>query len=194
MSPAPPDSAAGCPDPRSLTKTNGDDSLSRWSRRRGRSSSPRTGWVLGVPFLTRRPSHHSAGWKTPASLCSDSINGAGSALRTLAPTPGRAGAALRGAPRTQHHSGGTNCLQAHVSTSLRWTGFPSDFARDHDHDTSFSMQRARSGSGAWCACHNSSLTSLARMQMRSCLRFADGMVVTPPCGVPWQPLTRVATE
>jgi hypothetical protein len=46
----------------SLTKTNGDERL------------------LGVPFLTRRPSHHSAGWKTPASPCSDSINGAGSAL------------------------------------------------------------------------------------------------------------------
>src|SRR5580704_12776174 len=41
-------------DPRSLTKTNGDVSLSRWSRRRTRSSSPRRGWVLGVPFLTRR--------------------------------------------------------------------------------------------------------------------------------------------
>jgi hypothetical protein len=41
-------------DPRSLTKTNGDVSLSRWSRRRARSSSPRRGWVLGVPFLTRR--------------------------------------------------------------------------------------------------------------------------------------------
>jgi hypothetical protein len=41
-------------DPRSLTKTNGDVSLSCWSRRRARSSSPCKGWVLGVPFLTRR--------------------------------------------------------------------------------------------------------------------------------------------
>jgi hypothetical protein len=41
-------------DPRSLTKTKGEVSLSRCSRRRARSSSPRRGWVLGVPFLTRR--------------------------------------------------------------------------------------------------------------------------------------------
>jgi hypothetical protein len=41
-------------DPRSLTKTKGDDGLSRWSRRSARSSSPWIGWVLGVPFLTRR--------------------------------------------------------------------------------------------------------------------------------------------
>jgi hypothetical protein len=45
-------------DPRSLTKTktktNGDVSLSRCIRRKARSSSPRMGWVLGVPFLTRR--------------------------------------------------------------------------------------------------------------------------------------------
>jgi hypothetical protein len=38
----------------SLTKTNGEDSLSRWSRRRARISSPINGWVLGEPFLTRR--------------------------------------------------------------------------------------------------------------------------------------------
>jgi Na+/H+ antiporter NhaD/arsenite permease-like protein len=34
--------------------TNGDRSCSRWSRRNARSSSPRIGWVLGVPALTRR--------------------------------------------------------------------------------------------------------------------------------------------
>jgi hypothetical protein len=28
--------------------------LSRWSRRNDGSSEPREGWVLGVPFLTRR--------------------------------------------------------------------------------------------------------------------------------------------
>jgi hypothetical protein len=38
----------------SLTKAKGDVSISRWSRRRARSLSPRSGWVLGVPFLTRR--------------------------------------------------------------------------------------------------------------------------------------------
>ena len=43
-------------DPRSLTKTKGDVGLSRWSRRNDRSSSPWIGWVLGVPFLTRRTS------------------------------------------------------------------------------------------------------------------------------------------
>src|SRR5271170_5435837 len=32
----------------------GEGSLSRWSRRRARISSPIKGWVLGVPFLTRR--------------------------------------------------------------------------------------------------------------------------------------------
>jgi hypothetical protein len=41
-------------EPRSLTKTKGDDGLSRWSLRRARSSSAWIGWVLGVPFLTRR--------------------------------------------------------------------------------------------------------------------------------------------
>jgi hypothetical protein len=63
-----PDSAAGCADPRSLTKTNGDDSLSRWSRRRGRSSSPRRGWVLGLPFLTRRTCRTAAPNSTPAQV------------------------------------------------------------------------------------------------------------------------------
>jgi hypothetical protein len=38
----------------SAAHQNGDVSLSRWSRRRARSSSPRRGRVLGVPFLTRR--------------------------------------------------------------------------------------------------------------------------------------------
>ncbi len=40
--------------PRSLTKANGDGGLSCCSRRGARSSSPRSGCVLGVPFLTRR--------------------------------------------------------------------------------------------------------------------------------------------
>jgi hypothetical protein len=41
-------------EPRSLTNTKGDDGLSRWRRRRALISSPWIGWVLGVPFLTRR--------------------------------------------------------------------------------------------------------------------------------------------
>jgi hypothetical protein len=41
-------------EPRSLTNTKGEAALSRRSRRRARSSSPWIGWVLGVPFLTRR--------------------------------------------------------------------------------------------------------------------------------------------
>jgi hypothetical protein len=40
--------------PRSDVNTNGDLSCSRWSRRSARSSSPRMGWVLGVPALTLR--------------------------------------------------------------------------------------------------------------------------------------------
>ena len=41
--------------PRSDVNTNGDfGSCSRWSRRRARNSSPRMGWVLGVPCLTLR--------------------------------------------------------------------------------------------------------------------------------------------
>ncbi len=40
--------------PRSLTKTKGDGGLSRCRRRKARRSSPRSGCVLGVPFLTRR--------------------------------------------------------------------------------------------------------------------------------------------
>jgi hypothetical protein len=39
-------------EPRSLTKTKGDGALSRWSRRRARSSSPTNGCVLGIPFST----------------------------------------------------------------------------------------------------------------------------------------------
>jgi hypothetical protein len=49
-------------EPRSLTKTKGDDWLSRRSRRRARSSSPWIGCVLGVPFLTRRT------WSTEVDL------------------------------------------------------------------------------------------------------------------------------
>jgi hypothetical protein len=41
-------------DPRSLTNTKGEVSLSRCSRRRARISSPINGCVLGVPFLIRR--------------------------------------------------------------------------------------------------------------------------------------------
>ena len=42
-------------DPRSDVNTNGDfGSCSRCSRRSARISSPRIGWVLGVPLLTRR--------------------------------------------------------------------------------------------------------------------------------------------
>ena len=42
-------------EPRSDVSTNGDfGSCSRWSRRTARSSSPRIGWVLGVPCLTLR--------------------------------------------------------------------------------------------------------------------------------------------
>ena len=38
--------------PRSEVNTNGDfGSCSRWSRRSARNSSPRMGWVLGVPCL-----------------------------------------------------------------------------------------------------------------------------------------------
>src|SRR5258707_10038798 len=40
--------------PRSLTKAKGDGGLSRCKRRKALSSSPRSGCVLGVPFLTRR--------------------------------------------------------------------------------------------------------------------------------------------
>jgi hypothetical protein len=41
--------------PRSEVNTNGDTgSCSRWRRRRARSSSPRIGWVLGVPRFTLR--------------------------------------------------------------------------------------------------------------------------------------------
>ena len=41
--------------PRSDVNTNGDlGSCSRAKRRSARNSSPRIGWVLGVPFLTRR--------------------------------------------------------------------------------------------------------------------------------------------
>jgi len=39
----------GCPP--LITKTKGEDSLSRWSRRSARSSSPRRGWVLGGAVL-----------------------------------------------------------------------------------------------------------------------------------------------
>ena len=46
------ESTAGHGDPRSLTKTNGEVSLSEPAQ--GPESSPRRGWVLGVPFLTRR--------------------------------------------------------------------------------------------------------------------------------------------
>jgi hypothetical protein len=40
--------------PRSETKTNGDLVLSLWWRRSSRNPRPVNGWVLGVPFLTRR--------------------------------------------------------------------------------------------------------------------------------------------
>jgi hypothetical protein len=41
--------------PRSDVKMKGDfGSCSRWSRRRARNSSPRIGWVLGVPCLALR--------------------------------------------------------------------------------------------------------------------------------------------
>ena len=41
--------------PRSEVNTKTDlGSYSRWRRRRARNLSPRTGWLLGVPRLTRR--------------------------------------------------------------------------------------------------------------------------------------------
>jgi hypothetical protein len=72
-------------DPRSLTKTKGDVGLSRWSRRSARSSSPWIGWVLCVPFLTRR-TWGTAPLKSTWSHLRDSLKAGKSAVsQTAAP-------------------------------------------------------------------------------------------------------------
>jgi hypothetical protein len=88
VSPAPPDSAAGCADPRLLAKTNGDDSLSRWSRQ-GPEFVPSQGMGARRAVLDPAAEPSQCGLENPCLTLLGQHQRRGIGAGTLAPTPGK---------------------------------------------------------------------------------------------------------